>query len=90
MATMFSITKIKDAMKENKGINPVYILLILLSITFIFQKLVAEIGIALVFFIIGIIGNIYNYKQKDKYYKSGMIIYTLILIYGISLLLYII
>ena len=88
MIIIFSINKVKNSIKENKGVNPIYILLIVLCITFIFQNIIHEIGISLMFFIAGIMGNIYNYKQKDKYFKLGIFIYTLMMIYGISFFIY--
>ena len=88
MTIIVSITRVKESIKESKGVNPIHILLIVLCITFIFQNIIHEIGISLIFSIIGIIGNIYNYRKKDKYYKLGMLIYTLMIIYGISFLVY--
>ena len=88
MAIIVSITKVKESIKESKGVNPINILLIVLCITFIFQNIIHEIGISLIFSIIGIIGNIYNHKQKGKYYRLGIFIYTLMIVYGIFFLVY--
>jgi len=80
----FSIRKVSREQKENKPTNPLYIVLIVFGILFFVRN---ELIISLATIIVGIIGNIYNYKDKqNKYFVLSIIVYSMMLIYGVSFL----
>ena len=79
-----SIRKVSKNQKENKPTNAFYIVLILYGILFFIKN---ELIISLSSIIVGIIGNIYNYKNKEnKYFKLNIVIYSLMILYGLMFL----
>lgn len=86
---LFSTKKVLKNQKEKQETNPVYILLIVFGLLFLFGNLIGDCIIPLVTIIVGIIGNIYNYKNKrNKYFVLGIIVYSLMLLYGLTYLRY--
>ncbi|MCI8272732.1 MAG: hypothetical protein HFJ55_01460 [Clostridia bacterium] len=89
LVIVFSTKKVIKNKKENQETNPLYILLIVFGLLFLFNNLIDECMIPLVTIIIGIVGNIYNLKNKqNKYFVLGFIVYSLMILYGLRYLYY--
>ena len=66
------------------AMNSIYVVIIMFCVLFLLNSYINLIFIALTTIIVGIIGYIYNYKNKtNKYFIFNAIVYTLVLIYGI-------
>ena len=84
LVVLFSTKGILKNKKQNQVINPIYIFLIVFGLLFLLNSLVNGWIISSVTIIVGMLGNIYNFKnRKNKYFVLGVIIYLFILLYGV-------
>lgn len=82
---VLSAKKVIKSKKENQSTNPLYIFVIVFGLLFLLSKMINQVVIPIFSIIVGIIGNIYNYKNKqNKYFVLGIIVYSLMLIYGLA------
>ncbi len=84
----FSIKKVVKK-NESGGVNSVYIIIILYGLLFLFNQFINTRFIAIISMLVGFVGHIFNYiNRKNKYYILNVIIYSLLIIYGIFMLMY--
>ena len=82
---IFSTKKVIKNIKDKQVLNPLHVLAITFGLTFLFNNILNEIVIHIAIIIIGIIGNIYNYKNKEnnRHFFLGIVVYSFMLLNSI-------